>query len=257
MGAELVVERSRGRSVVSTARSSSPLRLLVPSGGGHAAWVFQSSLGGGFVGTDDVSLRVEVAAGASLWLSSQASSKVYRGARSRFVLDASVRDGATLVTWPDPVVCFAGATFDQTQRFSLAPTASLIAVDAWTAGRVGRGERWAFDRLTTRLAIEIDGTMVLDDAMLLSNAHGDLSTRLGSADAFAMIAIAGIACDALAAEIAARPLGWPLITASRWPWGLVIRIAATTTESLVHAMHELLRGSVIAAIDADPWTRKW
>jgi urease accessory protein UreH len=120
-----------------------------------------------------------------------------------------------------------------------------------------RGERWAFDRLTTRLAIEIDGTAVLDDAMLLSNAHGDLATRLGGADAFATIAIAGIACDGLAAEIAARPLGWPVVSASRWPWGLVIRIAATATESLVGALRELLRGSVIAAIGADPWTRKW
>jgi urease accessory protein UreH len=72
-----------------------------------------------------VSLRVEVAAGASLWLSSQASSKVYRGARSRFVLDASVRDGATLVAWPDPVVCFAGATFDQTQRFAASDGRSI------------------------------------------------------------------------------------------------------------------------------------
>jgi len=247
--------------VVTHARSAGPLRLIAPAGTGPAAWVYQSSLGGGYIGDDDLSLRVDVAARASLFLSSQASTKVYRAAHAGFTLDATVGDDAALVAWPDPVVCFRGAAFDQVQRFWLAPTASLIAVDAWTAGRVARGERWAFDRLAMRLAIAIGGAPVLDDAMVLSSAHGDLAARLGPAAAFATIAIAGpklgAACDQLAAAIAVRDIAWPLVTASRWPWGLVIRIAAAATEPLARATHDLLRGCMIDTIGADPWARKW
>jgi urease accessory protein len=257
----LAVECVGGRSVVSSARSTSPLRLLAPAGGGHAAWVYQSSLGGGFVGGDAVVLRVEVAADASLFLSSQASSKVYRGARSRFTLDATVAERATLVSWPDPVVCFAGAAFDQMQRFALARTASLVAVDAWTAGRVARGERWAFEQLATRLAIAIDGVPVLDDALLLTREHGDLAARLAGQGAFATIALVGLRvageCERLAVSIAARALGWPLVTASRWPWGLVIRIAADTAESLAREVRDLLRPCAMELLSADPWARKW
>jgi urease accessory protein len=257
----LAVARLHARSVVTSARSIAPLRVLSSAGGGHAVWAYQSSLGGGFVAGDDVSLRVDVAANASLFLSSQASSKVYRGARSAFTLEASVGDDAVLVAWPEPVTCFAGAAFDQIQRFSLARTGSLVAVDAWTAGRSARGERWAFERLATRLAIAIDSAAVLDDAILLSNDHGLLATRLGQHDAFATIALAGPrlarVCDELASDIAERPLDAPLVTASRWPWGLVIRIAASAPEPLARAMRDLLRSCVTELLGDDPWSRKW
>jgi urease accessory protein len=262
LGSELAVECLRGRSVVSTARSVTPLRLLAPAGSGHAAWVYQSSLGGGFVGDDDVSLRVDVAAGASLFLSSQASTKVYRATRSRFALDATVATGATLIAWPDPITCFAGASFEQTQRFALAASANLIMVDAWTAGRVARGERWAFERFVTRVSLAIDGAAVLDDALLLSPAHGDLTARLGGAGAFATIAIVGprfgATIDTLAAAISTRrPDAEPLLAASRWPWGLVVRIAARDSEALASITGELLRTSVIDALGADPYARRW
>jgi len=91
----LAVARSRDRSVVTRARSVAPLRLLAPASPGPAAWVYQSSLGGGFVGRD--ALEVEVAAGARLFLTSQASSKVYRRAVSRSRLDASIGEGGVLV----------------------------------------------------------------------------------------------------------------------------------------------------------------
>lgn len=259
---ELAIERMRTRSVVTRSRASSPLRLLAPTGGGHAAWVYQASFGGGFVGTDAVELRVEVGDQAALFLSSQASCKVYRGTRSRFSLDATVGTGGTLIAWPDPITCFAGARFDQTQRFAIAGTGSLIVVDAWTAGRVARGERWAFDHLATRVTLAIDGAPVLDDGLLLSSGHGDLGARLGGADAFATIVIAGPrfepALDAVTAQIAARRIdAAPLIAASRWPWGAVVRIAARDTETLATATATLLQECVTDALGANPLARKW
>jgi urease accessory protein len=260
--AYLAIDRLRGRSVVTRARSAAPLRLLAPASPGHAAWVYQSSLGGGFVGTDAVELEVEVAAGARLFLTSQSSSKVYRRAASRCRLDASIGDRGVLVAWPDPIACFAGAAFDQRQRFRLARSAGLIAVDAWTAGRVAHGECWAFGRLALRTEIEVDGVPVVRDAMVVSPAHGELAARMGDARAFATIAIAGEvfagASRAIGESIAARDATEaPRVAASVWPWGAMVRIAASGTEPLSAAIHAVIGGAVRDVLGADPFVRKW
>ena len=256
----LAVDRSDQRSVVTSARAHAPLRLLAPRGDGHAAWVYQSSLGGGFVGDDRIALRVQVGAGATLFLSSQASSKVYRGARSRSELEAEIGEGATLIAWPDPVTCFAGAAFDQNQRFALARSGSLVVVDAWTAGRIAHGERFQFARLATRLQVTIAGAAVLDEALLLAASHGDLAARLGGCDAFATVVIAGSALPhaPLAAAIGELPVARrPWIAASAWPWGAVLRVAAPDAEMLASELRHWLGAIVTGALDADPWSRKW
>jgi urease accessory protein len=258
----LAVARSRDRSVVTRARSVAPLRLLAPASPGLAAWVYQSSLGGGFVGRDAIELDVEVGAGARLFLTSQSSGKVYRRAVSRARLDASIGDAGVLVAWPDPIACFAGAAFDQRQRFRLAGSAGLIAVDAWTAGRIAHGECWAFERLALRTELEIDGAPVLADALIVSPAHGGLAARMADARAFATIAIAGdvfaSAAAAIGRAVAARAAAsQPRVAASVWPWGVVVRLAATTTEALVTAIHGLVGEPVRQALGADPFARKW
>ncbi|HET7504630.1 MAG TPA: urease accessory protein UreD, partial [Kofleriaceae bacterium] len=247
---------------VTRARSVAPLRLLTPVSPGPAAWVYQSSLGGGFVGADAIELDVEVAAGARLFLTSQASGKVYRRAVARCRLDAAIGEGAVLIAWPDPLACFAGAAFDQRQRFRLARSGGVICVDAWTAGRIAHGECWAFESLALATELEIDGEPVLSDAVRISPRHGALAARMGDARAFATIVIAGEAFASAAAaigrEVAARPQAIrPWIAASAWPWGAVVRLAAATTEALVAAIHGLIGPPVAGALAADPFARKW
>lgn len=259
---QLAVARWRDRSVVTRSRSVAPLRLLAPASRGGAAWVYQSSLGGGYVGADAIDLEVDVAAGARLFLTSQSASKVYRRAASRCRVTAAVGDGGVLVAWPDPLACFAGAAFDQRQRFRIARSAGLIAVDAWTAGRIAHGERWAFDRLALRTEIEIDGTPVLADAVVVSPAHGGLAARMGDAQAFATIAIAGErfapAVEAIGRLVATRAVAaQPRVSASVWPWGAVVRLAAATTEQLVAEIHSVVGATVRDVLGADPFVRKW
>src|SRR5690349_4466504 len=106
----LEVARGEARSVVLRAAARSPLRLLLPRNHGDAIWAYQSSLGGGLVDGDDVTLRVRVGAGAAALVATQASTKVYRSPRGcRQRVDAEVGDGGLLVLLPDPVVCYAGA----------------------------------------------------------------------------------------------------------------------------------------------------
>jgi urease accessory protein len=247
--ARLDIANVGGRSVVIGATPRSPLALLNPSNHGSAAWVYQSSHGGGFVRGDDVSLQVNVERDATLFLSSQASSKAYRAAQSKLTLEAKVASGATLVCWPDPVCCFAGASLVQRQHFALEEGASLLAVDAYSAGRVARGERWAFERFESRLHVDIGRAPKLREAVLLSAQHGSLTERMAGAEAFATVVVCGPRL-----EEAAQSLG---PTASRWPWGALLRVAATSVEALAVELRARLRPHVTALLGDDPCARKF
>lgn len=120
-----MVERVLYCSVVTSARGQGPLKLLTPQNHGQGAWVYQSSLGGGFVTEDALSLEVEVGEGAVTFLSSQAG-KVYRATTSSFELNAHVQARATLVSWPDPLMAFAGSRLSQRQRFHLDEGAAAV-----------------------------------------------------------------------------------------------------------------------------------
>ncbi len=219
----LQVSLVAGRSSVTALSASTPLALLNPQNHGHGAWVYQSSHGGGWVGRDAVALEVQVDAGATLFLSSQAASKAYRGADSRFSLTGSVADGA------------------------LHPGASLLLVDALTAGRSARGERWAFSRYESRLHITVGDRPVLTDSVLLAPRHGPLAPRL--------------ACDATCLVVAVGPAFSGLASAepgvSQWPWGWVLRCTAPSVESLQQHLRALLQRPVAHHLGDDPVSRRF
>jgi urease accessory protein len=247
------------RSVVLASRDHSPLKLLNPDNHGHAAWVYQSSYGGGLVGVDHVRLQVRVDDGASLFLSTQASSKVYREARSALTLDAAVGDDALFINWPDPVVCFAGAGLVQQQKVALERRGSLLLVDAFTSGRAARGERWQFERLESRVDVDVAGAPVLREALTLSGAHGALVERLRDFDAFATVVLAGPAlsavCEALDGQVRALQPG--LAACSRTKFGAVLRLGAHDAGELGTRLKGLLGAHVHALLGDDPVARKW
>lgn len=261
MPARFEVLEVQGRSTVTALQSEGPLRLLTPEPSGRAAWLVQSNLGGGFVGADDLSLEGRVGPSAHAFLGSQSSSKVYRQARSRFSLKVSVAAGASLVAWADPVVCFEGAALEQRLHFQLEPGASLLVVDACGAGRVARGERWAFERLLTRLDVDVGTTPAFREALELDPAHGDLQQRMGALAAFATVVMVGPAFAALGTrvleQLADRPLDEPLVVGSKTRHGTILRASATSTEQLHEVVCGLVRGHVAEHLGDDPWSRRF
>lgn len=256
---QLTVEQVRGRSAVTASRAHAPLQLLNPQNHGHAAWVYQSSLGGGFVRGDDVSLEVDVGPGAALYLSSQASSKAYKRTESTSTVTARVRGDGALVVWPEPVTCFANAGLTQRQRVSLEAASSLLFVDAFTAGRVARGERWAFHHLESRLEVERAGEPWLREAVRLSSTHGPIDARMQGLDAFATVVACGPAFSALCAQllrtIGARPVRELVqVTCSPRDDGVVLRLAAARVDALLVELQALLAGAVIGFLGDAPLT---
>lgn len=262
METQLTVSLVNGKSAVTRNVASHPLRLVTPKNHGHAAWVYQSSYGGGFVGEDEIDLRVDVEDGAALFLSSQASTKVYKATTAKSTVRANLSSGATVISWPDPIVCFADASLTQHQTYTVAEDANLLCVESWTSGRAANGERWKFARLSTRFQLVIGGERRLSDALRLTGEDGELPTRMAAMNAFATVVLAGPrfqdAAKALHARVTAQPLdAQPLTVSSLWPWGVIFRVAAPSTESLHGCLKEFLQAHVAATLGDDPLARKW
>jgi urease accessory protein len=240
------------------------LRLLLPANHGRAAWVYMSSFGGGLVDGDAIAIDVEVEAGAAAFLSTQASTKVYRSTRGTSAeLTARVADEGLLVVAPDPVVCFAASRYRQRQRFELATSAALVAIDWMTSGRWASGERWAFDSYEARLTVRRDDTLLVHDVLSLQARDGDLAARMGR---FEVIGIAVIINVDAVAEILARVASQRVERGARQllaatalgsdARSCVIRVAGLSVEQVGHTLRELL-SFVPVLLGDDPWSRKW
>ena len=263
--ARLAFERAgvAGRTAVSAAFATSPLRILMPRNHGHAAWLFTASLGGGLVDGDHLDVGVEVAPGATAFLGTQASTKVYRspdGCSQR--LRAKVAAGASLAWAPDPVVCFDGARYAQRTEVSLGPGASVLLFDGYSCGRSARGERWAFSRYASRTTITQGGVAALIDATLLDPLHGPIADRMGRFDVvlslvalgprFAAVRAAMLACGEASgfdASViaAASPLGVD---------GCIVRVAAERFEGASRVLRSSFR-ALAEMLGDDPFARKW
>jgi len=253
-----------GRSRVTRAFAASPLRLLTPKNHGPASWIYTSTFGGGLVGGDALHLEVDVQDGAIGYLATQAATKVYRSSAATSVeLDAVIGRDAVLVVAPDPVVCFAGSSYRQDQRFELHERGSLVFVDWMSSGRHASGERWQFDRYDSRVVIRQGGRDVVRDALLLTPQHGDLVKRLGRFNVLLVAAVVGPACERAASEILSHVDALPvesrsgvIVGASRVAGGCVLRMAGVSVEEVGARMRALL-ACVPDLLGDDPWARKW
>jgi urease accessory protein len=257
-------------SAVTRAYAESPLKWLTPGNSGNAAWVFAASYGGGLVGGDHLALDVRVDAGAAALLSTQASTKVYRSPTGASTsVAAHVGERALLVSLPDPVVCFAGSDYRQTQAFDLDPSGGLVVLDWMASGRRGSGERWAFDGYASTTSLRIGGRLAIHDAVRLDRADGDLAVRAGRFDVMALLVVAGdrLAPDAagVMATVAALPIerragvvvsAGPLPGLAAAPPGCVVRLAGSHVEDVRRVVRGLL-DFVPGLLGDDPWARKW
>jgi urease accessory protein len=254
-----------GRSVVTRAFATSPLRLLTPKNHGRASWIYTSSYGGGLVGGDQLELEVEVGPGAAAFLSTQSSTKVYRSARGTSAgLHGRIAAGGLLAVAPDPVVCFAASAYRQVQSFDISAGGNLVLVDWLSSGRHGSGERWAFRDYTARLLVRIDGTTVVHDALALRAGDGNLRERLGRFDVLATVLILGTTLRTGAAAVTERVAEMGVTrrsdqlvaTAPVGEHGVMVRMAGTSfehTSALVRGYLEFLP----RLLGDDPWARKW
>ncbi len=261
----LEVARNGSQTVVTRAFATSPLRLLTPANHGHAAWVYTSTFGGGLVDGDRVAMEVEVTRGSTAFLTTQASTKVYKSPRgTHSSLVARVEAGGLLIVAPDPLVCFADARYRQQQRFHLSSSGALIVADCMVSGRCAAGERWAFAEYVSTLDVTIDDRLLVHDALALRARDGDLARRFGRFNALAVAVVAGPALRLEAERLLTATSSQPVVRNSDalvaasplGDDGCLLRAAGVSGERVWHAVRSLL-GFIPSHLGDDPWSRKW
>ncbi|HLH72140.1 MAG TPA: urease accessory protein UreD, partial [Chloroflexota bacterium] len=87
--------------------------------------------------------------------------------------------------WPDPLIPGRGARYGQRTELRLAPTATVLYRDVLMAGRVARGERFAFDVLVSETrGMMQGGDLLFEDVLRLEpgSLNFDANVLLGGYD---------------------------------------------------------------------------
>ncbi|OQU94395.1 hypothetical protein CLAIMM_00754 [Cladophialophora immunda] len=171
------------RQVLSRCTYQYPLKLIAPdphhsSEEKHVTVVFLLTYGGGLVGGDQISLKVDLQDATRLVLVTQGSTKIFKSPQrsvvSRQILDVRIGSHASLCYLPDPTQPFAESVYEQKQTFYVQPdaTSSLLMLDWVSEGRRARGESWTLWSWKGRNEVrEFDerskGRLLLRDAVML------------------------------------------------------------------------------------------
>jgi urease accessory protein len=264
----LEVQMVSGMSAATSVCASSPMKILVPHPRGVSVWAYLSSFGGGMVAGDETRVVVKLGAGTRCFLSTQASTKIYRNPQNRpcgHQLSADLDEGSVLVLAPDAVQPFAGSVYQQRQEFHLAAGSGLVLVDWLSSGRAECGERWEFNRYQSRNNIFVAGTRVLVDAVLLDGEQGMLagSHRMGRMNCVATLAVIGEPLQVAITEILKNVADLPISRRANLVWsasaiktGVLVRIAGEDVETVRREIHRQL-DFLPGLLHDDPWTRKW
>jgi len=175
---------------------------------------------------------------------------------------------------PDPVTCFSTAKYSQKQVFRVSADSNLLIVDWITSGRHESGERWDFElyKSTNNIFLEGDQPLFLDAILLEQGSITSVAERMQDYQVLAMVILLGPKLQHVQNQVqqyvknmmseqlrmpstALRAYGKtnndhrltkPAFIASCSGFGpkgvgVVVRIAATTTESVYRFLqHQLL-----------------
>ena len=123
---------------------------------------------GGILGGDRLCIKASLASGSAATVLTQGATKVYKGETAWQDAVFEVDDDALLEYLPHHLIPYAGSSYKQTTEFRLAEKAALVAWDACAAGRVARGERFAFGSLAGKMRIFRNGVPEVVDGFELS-----------------------------------------------------------------------------------------
>lgn len=214
---------------------------------------------GGVTGGDRLSVDVDVAAGATAVVTSQACEKVYRSGGGDARLETRLRVGpaAGLAWLPQPSILFDRGRLHRTLDVEMAADARLLAVESLILGRGAMRETVRDGFVHDAWRIRRDGRLVLADALRLDGPVAAIAggpACLGGAVGVATVVMvapeAGRRLDAARAALAAAPV--LDAGASAWNGMLVCRLAALDGQRLTAALTGL-----IETLRRSPMPRVW
>ncbi|MFF1883044.1 urease accessory protein UreD [Pseudarthrobacter sp. NPDC058196] len=172
---ELGVSLRHGRSVASHQFHQGALRVLRPhylDDSGQVCYVVVNP-GGAFLGADLFLVDVEVGDSASLLLTTQSATKVYRtpGSFAEQRMAMRLGEGARLEFMPDQLIAYREASYRQQTSVTLRPSSSLVMAEVVTPGWSPDGSAFQYRevRLRNEIRVETDGgthLLALDNLLI-------------------------------------------------------------------------------------------
>lgn len=252
LGLDVAVQDSR--SYVRRQSHSGFLRVIRPHylDGSGQAFLTMINPGGGYFGGDDYRIDVHLDEDASLLLTDQSATTVYKtpGDYCLQEVNVSLAAGAVLEYLPSQVIPFRDATYHQHLRVSMDPTATFLSTEIITPGWSPDRGQFEYDEVRLRSAISVGGRPVLLDNLLVrpgSHSHEADSllfledmTHLGTLtaiDARIDDEVLALVRQVLAERAAAatQPLRFAA-TCTGGP-GLSVRVIGTHTDDITACLH--------------------
>jgi urease accessory protein len=156
---ELVISKRRGKSIASRQFHEGALRVLRPhylDDSGQVCYVVVNP-GGAYLGADLYLVDVEVQDGASLALTTQSATKIYRtpGSYAEQRMTVRLGEGARLELVPDQLIAYREASYRQNTSITVRPSSSLVMAEVVTPGWSPEGASFKYEELRLRNEIRV------------------------------------------------------------------------------------------------------
>ena len=166
---ELGITVSGGRSVATKQYHDGALKIIRPHYLDDSGQVYYITVnpGGGYVGGDSYDIAVSVDDGASVLLTDQSATKVYRtpGSYVSQNLHFKVGAGAVLEYIPDQLILYRDADFRQHMTVEVDPEAHVFLSDIVTPGWSPDKEMFRYRQAHLRSTVRVGDTLALVDNM--------------------------------------------------------------------------------------------
>jgi len=137
-----------------------------------AAVVCVQSPSGGAFSDDELITNIDAGPGTHLRLTTQAATQVFAGAGTgtRHSLDFGLHPGAVVEYLPQTLIPHRGSSYTQRLNVAMASTATYLGWDVLAAGRIGHGERYAFDSVDNAVEVTVGGRIAMRDRQRVTSA---------------------------------------------------------------------------------------
>lgn len=164
---DLIISRRAGRSVASYQYHRGAMKLFRPHYLDDTGQAYYTVVipGGGYLDGDRYEMNIELETGASLLLSTQSATKVYRTPERGVgqVMRLKLADHSVLEYLPDQLIVYREGRYFQCTSVEMSSLSSAFLSEIITPGWSPRGDLFAYDELWMRTAITVDGQLVAVD----------------------------------------------------------------------------------------------
>ena len=194
----LSVELKAGRTRLRRLFQDGAAKIRMPRADSDPLEAVLINTAGGLTGNDRLAWDMEVGAGASAVVTTQASEKVYRASSgyAEVVAHLSVGDGGRIAWLPQETIMFDRAAFSRRLTVDLAEGASALIAEATIFGRGAMGETVERGRFRDRWRVCVAGQLVHAEEFAVGPAVSQtLRGRAGLAGATAMATVLLVSRD--------------------------------------------------------------